>query len=93
MKLIIVGASGFVGSEVLRQSLLRTDVTSVVAVTRRALTPPAKSQKLENVVVKDYDQYDEEAKTAFKNADGCIWYLITCSTLPISDSSSACQQV
>jgi uncharacterized protein YbjT (DUF2867 family) len=73
MKLIIVGATGFVGSEILRQSLLRTDITSVIAVTRRALTPPALSPKLQNVVVKDYDQYSDEVKTAFKDANGCIW--------------------
>jgi uncharacterized protein YbjT (DUF2867 family) len=73
MKLIIVGATGFVGTEILRQSLLRKDITSVVAVTRRALTSPPSSPKLQNVVVKDYDQYNDEAKTAFKDANGCIW--------------------
>lgn len=73
MKLIIVGATGFVGTEILRQSLLRKDITSVVAVTRRALSPSSASPKLQNVVVKDYDQYNDEAKTAFKDANGCIW--------------------
>lgn len=74
MKLIIVGATGYVGTETLRQSLLRKDITSVVAVTRRALTSPSPSPKLHNVVVKDYDQYNDEAKAAFKGANGCIWY-------------------
>lgn len=73
MKIIIVGATGFVGTEVLRQSLLRKDITSVVAVTRRALAAPTTSPKFQNVVVKDYDDYDEVAKSAFKNANGCIW--------------------
>lgn len=73
MKLIIVGATGFVGSEILRQSLLRADITSVVAVTRRALTSAPQSPKLQNVVVKDYDQYDSDAKSIFKGANGCIW--------------------
>lgn len=82
MKLIIVGATGFVGSEVLRQALKRSDITSIVAVTRRALPPsasenPASSAKLIPVVVPDYDQYDQSAKDAFKGADGCIWYVFT----------------
>jgi len=73
MKLIVVGATGFVGTEILRQSLLRKDISSVVAVTRRALTSAPQSPKLKNVVVKDYDQYNDEARTAFKDANGCIW--------------------
>ncbi|KAJ4288466.1 hypothetical protein N0V90_011701 [Kalmusia sp. IMI 367209] len=83
MKIIIVGATGFVGSEILRQSLLRTDITSVVAVTRRALASSIQSQKLKNVVIKDYDQYDDDARSAFKGADGCIW------TIAITPSKSA----
>ncbi|KAK7187940.1 hypothetical protein PSPO01_06142 [Paraphaeosphaeria sporulosa] len=83
MKLIIVGATGFVGTEILRQSLLRKDISSVVAITRRALTSPPSSPKLQNVVVKDYDQYSDEAKTAFKDANGCIW------TIAITPSKSS----
>ncbi|PVH92936.1 hypothetical protein DM02DRAFT_259013, partial [Periconia macrospinosa] len=77
MKLIIVGATGFLGTELLRQALARSDVTSIVAVTRRAL--PASKEgnngqgKVTNVVVKDYDVYDETAKRAFRGAEGCIW--------------------
>ncbi|OAG01495.1 uncharacterized protein CC84DRAFT_1167705 [Paraphaeosphaeria sporulosa] len=83
MKLIIVGATGFVGTEILRQSLLRKDISSVVAITRRALTSPPSSPKLQNVVVNDYDQYSDEAKTAFKDANGCIW------TIAITPSKSS----
>ncbi|KAF2442989.1 hypothetical protein P171DRAFT_416292 [Karstenula rhodostoma CBS 690.94] len=90
MKLIIVGATGFVGTEILRQSLLRKDITSVVAVTRRALAPSASSPKLQNVVVKDYDQYNDEAKTAFKNANGCIW---TIAITPSKSSNYAWEEV
>ncbi|KAF1976414.1 hypothetical protein BU23DRAFT_47896 [Bimuria novae-zelandiae CBS 107.79] len=71
MKLIIVGATGLVGTELLRQSLLRTDITAVLAVTRRALSSP--SPKFQNVIVKDYDQCGASAIEALKDADGCIW--------------------
>ena len=77
MKLIIVGATGLVGNELLRQSLLRSDITSIIAVTRRVLVPPVPSPKFKNIVVKDYDQYDDAAKSAFTGADGCIWYVPT----------------
>lgn len=77
MKLIIVGATGFVGSELVRQSLRRSDITSVVAVSRRALPSQPKDSdaaKLKSVVIKDYDQYSEEAKREFAGASACIWY-------------------
>ncbi|KAF2870486.1 hypothetical protein BDV95DRAFT_607656 [Massariosphaeria phaeospora] len=82
MKLIIVGATGFVGKELLRQSLQRSDITSVVAVSRRAL-PPGTSAKLRSVIVKDYDQYTEEAKKEFAGANACIW------TIAITPSKSS----
>lgn len=85
MKLIVVGATGFLGTEVLRQAVARKDITSVVAVTRRALSESSKKgkggeeeaqeikKKLVEVVVKDYDQYDDKVKEAFAGAGGCIW--------------------
>ena len=81
MKLIIFGATGFVGTELLRQSLLRKDITSVVAVSRRALPASSSSPKLTSVIVKDYDEYSPEDKRAFEGANGCIWSVSPC---PIS---------
>ncbi|KAF7374642.1 Succinate-semialdehyde dehydrogenase [Mycena sanguinolenta] len=75
MKLIVAGATGFVGQEVIRQSLRNPDIKSVVALTRRPVTAPAgtDASKLKNVVVKDYDQYPDEVKKEFAEADACIW--------------------
>ncbi len=77
MKLIITGATGYVGTEVLRQSLRHPLVTSVVAVSRKPVSPPADAgadlSKLKNVVLKDYDDYPDEAKKEFAGAGACIW--------------------
>jgi len=75
MKLIITGASGFVGSEVVRQSLLRSDITSVVALSRQAITAPAGTDpaKLKSVVLKDYGTYPEDVKKELAGASACIW--------------------
>ncbi|KAF5622325.1 hypothetical protein F52700_10588 [Fusarium sp. NRRL 52700] len=70
-ELIIVGATGYVGSGVLRQALTFSDVTSVIAVTRRPLEQTA--AKLQNVVVPDYGTYSAAAKEAFAGAGACIW--------------------
>ncbi|CAI6235652.1 unnamed protein product [Periconia digitata] len=94
MKVIIVGATGFLGSEVLRQALARKDITKVVAVTRRVLAENVvkadAEKKMENVVVKDYDVYDEKAKGAFAGADGCIW---TIAITPMRASKTPWEEV
>lgn len=58
MRLMLVGASGEVGREVLAQALADRRVAEVVALTRRPL-PAAK--KLKNIVV-DFDRLPEDAK-------------------------------
>lgn len=76
MKLIVAGATGFVGQEVIRQALRNPDIKSIVALARRPVAPPptaADASKLKNVVVKDYDDYSDEVKKEFAGADACIW--------------------
>ncbi len=79
MKLIIAGATGFVASELLRQSLCWPEITSVVAVARKEVSVPdqlgpgADASKLKSVVVRDYDDYPDEVRKEFAGADACIW--------------------
>ena len=80
MKLIVTGATGFVGTEVIRQSLKNPKITSVIALARRPVALPsnldqdADSSKLQSVTIEDYDVYPEEVKKHFAGADACIWY-------------------
>ncbi|KAI1473805.1 NAD(P)-binding protein [Daldinia eschscholtzii] len=79
MKLIISGATGFVAREVIRQSLSRNEITSVVALARKPvsipekLPPDANPSKLKSVVIEDYENYPEEVKNEFAGAAACIW--------------------
>lgn len=81
MKLIIAGASGFVGTELIRQSLRISKITSVVALARRHVSAPAdlepgaEASKLTSVALENYDNYTEDAKTQLAGADACIWYV------------------
>jgi len=76
MKLIVAGATGLVGTEIIKQSLQIPEITPVIALARR----PAKiddsidSSKLKSVIVKDYGEYPDEVKAEFAGADACIWY-------------------
>ena len=79
MKLIVTGATGFVGKEVIRQSLGRKEITSVVAVARKPVPVPgdlpdgADVSKLHSVVISDYMEYSDEVKKEFAGANACIW--------------------
>ncbi|KAJ2989678.1 hypothetical protein NUW58_g3346 [Xylaria curta] len=79
MKLIVAGATGFVGREIIRQSLSHPKITTVVALARshvavpEPLTAGSDSSKLKSVVIKDYEVYPDEAKKEFAGANACIW--------------------
>ena len=80
MKLIIAGATGYVATELIRQSLRRPDVTSVVALARQNTPVPSDvtgpdAAKLTSVVIKDYETgpYDGATRNALAGADACIW--------------------
>ncbi|KAI0407855.1 NAD(P)-binding protein [Xylaria palmicola] len=79
MKLIVTGATGFVGRELIRQSLAHPKITTVVAVARSPVTAPEKlpvggdSLKLKPVVIQDYEVYPDEIKKEFSGAGACIW--------------------
>ncbi|KAI0116494.1 NAD(P)-binding protein [Nemania sp. FL0031] len=79
MKLIVTGATGFVGKELIRQSLLHPNITSVVALARSPVAIPetlpasADSSKLKAVVIQDYEVYPDEIKKEFSGAAACIW--------------------
>ncbi|KAF8206153.1 hypothetical protein K438DRAFT_1816669 [Mycena galopus ATCC 62051] len=97
MKLIVAGATGFVGQEVIRQALRNPDIKSIVALVRRPVAPPtgADASKLKSVVVKNYDEYSDEAKQEFAGADACIWTVAITPAkskrLPFDEVTRVCQ--
>ncbi|KAL7935970.1 hypothetical protein V8C35DRAFT_296500 [Trichoderma chlorosporum] len=81
MKLIIVGSSGFVGKEVVRQALLSPSITSIVAIARRETPVPeslkdsSDAAKLNSVVCDDFLNYSDNVKQHLSDADACIWLM------------------
>ncbi|KAF8313868.1 hypothetical protein DL93DRAFT_2080788 [Clavulina sp. PMI_390] len=76
MKLIIAGASGYVSTELIRQALERSDITSIIALARKPISAPSgvsNASKLKSVVLSDYDSYPDEVNKEFAGADACIW--------------------
>ena len=82
MKLVIAGASGFVGTELIRQSLKRPDISTVIALARKPVSAPddlgphVHPSKLRSVVIDDYGSYPEDVRTELAQADACIWYAV-----------------
>lgn len=77
MKIILAGATGFIGSEVLTQCLRNPAIDSIVVLSRRPLsdTISADASKVEVIVMKDFKVYPDEVVKQMEGADACIWYL------------------
>lgn len=80
MKLIVTGATGLVGSEVIRLALRNPAVTSVVAIARKPVLAPAnvgselQTSKLQSVVLESWTSpYPESVIRHVEDADACIW--------------------
>ncbi|KGO46098.1 hypothetical protein PEX1_064980 [Penicillium expansum] len=75
MKLIVAGATGLVGTEIIRQCLEISEITQVTALARKPVhvedgTDPR--SKLKSVVIRDYGEYSADVKAEFAGADACI---------------------
>ena len=74
MKLILTGATGFIGHEVLTQCLSHPSVTSILVLSRRELPASiADNPKLKVAIVDDFLSFPESTRHDFKDADACIW--------------------
>jgi len=79
VKLIIGGATGFVATEIIRQSLSNPKITTIYALGRKPIAVPtgtapgADTSKLKSLVVKDFENYPEDVKAQLADADGAIW--------------------
>ncbi len=71
MKVIVTGATGTVGSGVLEACLEHPSITSIVALTRRPLE--VKDPKINNVIHKDFMNYNKPVLEQMKGAEACIW--------------------
>lgn len=70
MKVILTGATGFVGREVLAQCLQNTRITTILALSRTELPP---SPKLTTIRTDDFLTYPPPLRDAIQDADACIW--------------------
>jgi len=73
MNIIVTGATGLVGAEVIREAINDDGITSITALARRPLTIPA-HPKLNTVIHKEFMNYSGLEKL-FAINDACLWSL------------------
>ncbi|KAJ4250121.1 hypothetical protein NW762_011931 [Fusarium torreyae] len=81
MKVVIGGATGYVGTEVVRQALRHPLITSVVALGRREtqvpkdVDPQIAQSKFSSLACSDFITYPQNVRAAISDADACIWLI------------------
>jgi nucleoside-diphosphate-sugar epimerase len=73
MKIVLTGATGFVGGEVVTRLDRDPAVTHVTCLVRRTFAPP--SPKIEPVVLDDFTAYPRTLVERLADHDACIWTL------------------
>lgn len=73
MKIILTGATGLIGSEVLTQCLANPAVTSITTLARR--TVPLQHPKLTQISHTDFTTYPPALLSSLADADACIFAL------------------
>ncbi len=73
MRLVLTGATGFVGSAVLDQLLTWPGVDAITTLTRRPLD--REDDRISNVVLGDFERYDPRLLATLGEYDACIWAL------------------
>ena len=74
-EIILTGATGFIGSEVLRQCLAHLSITSVTTLSRRPLPEAvANHPKLKVIIHEDFSSYPAALlDELMDDATACIW--------------------
>lgn len=74
MKIILAGSTGGIGSEMLEQCLQHPSVTSIVALSRRALSDSVtNSPKLKVIIMEDFTSYSDSVLRQLDGAQACVW--------------------
>ena len=72
MKIIVTGATGMAGSEVIRQAIADAEIDQVTAIVRRPMQ--LHDPKIREIIQEDFLDYSG-LEEVFKSNDACIWCL------------------
>jgi len=72
LKILVTGATGLAGAEVVRQAILDKNIETITALVRRPLN--IEDPKLKTIFHQDFSDYSGLSEI-FKNQDACLWCL------------------
>lgn len=74
MKVIVTGATGFVGAQVLQQCLRDKRITQILVLSRRDIAPEYKlSGKVSVIIQDDFSHFSDQILERLSAAESCIW--------------------
>ena len=74
MKVIVTGATGLVGREIVQQCLADPRITKVVILTRRAVSMDIESHPKADVVMRqDFSRYSDDLLSRLEGSSACLW--------------------
>lgn len=73
MKIIIAGATGFIGNAVLQRALTNNEINTIVILSRKPLPDIAANPKVKIELIDDFTTYPASALSEIRSADAAIW--------------------
>jgi nucleoside-diphosphate-sugar epimerase len=74
MKVIVTGATGFVGKQVVSQCIDNPEISSILVLTRRNIDQNlSQSSKVRVILHHDFHNYPQELLKQLRGSHSCIW--------------------
>ncbi|XEV02013.1 hypothetical protein FSHL1_007300 [Fusarium sambucinum] len=74
MKVVVTGATGLVGNDIVKQCLSDARITKVVILTRKAVTMDIESHpKADVIMVQDFSRYSDDLLRRIEGSSACLW--------------------
>lgn len=77
MKLVFTGQTGHIGHCAFELATADPRIDTIINLVRRAPATPNDSSKVKTIVVKDFNNYDEDTLREVEDADAAIWCMGT----------------
>jgi uncharacterized protein YbjT (DUF2867 family) len=77
MHVILTGATGLVGAATLEAMIKMKEITKISVISRRPvkMAEDAKDPRVNVILHKDFEHYDQALLEQVKDATGCVWAL------------------
>lgn len=74
MKVVVTGATGTVGNEIVKHCLADARITKVVILTRKAVSMDIESHpKADVIMIQDFARYSDEVLRRLEGSSACLW--------------------